>query len=43
MMHIPEIPDEDSVLEEKCVAQFSHVKRLYAVEEHKSLKVAHSL
>ena len=43
MMHLPEIPGDDSVFEEKCVAQFSHIKRLYAIEEHKPLKVAYSL
>ena len=42
VMHIPEIPD-DNVFGGKCVAQFSHLKQLYAIEEHKPLKVAHSL
>ena len=31
------------ILEEKCLALFSHIKRLYALEEGKSLKIAHSL
>ena len=42
VMHIPEIPD-DNVFGAKCVAQFSHLKQLYAIEEHKPRKVAHSL
>ena len=42
-MHISKIPGDDGVFEEKCVAQFSHIKRLYATEEHKPLKVAYSL
>ena len=43
MMHIPEIPGDDRVFKEKCVAQFSHIKLLFAIEEHKPLKVAYSL
>ena len=31
------------ILEEKCLASFSHIKRLYALEEGKGLKIAHSL
>jgi len=42
IMHIPEIPN-DTVFGGKCVALFSQIKRLYAIEEHKSLKAGHSL
>ena len=43
MMHIPEIPGDNSVFEKKCVAQFSHINRLYAIVKHKPIKVAYSL
>ena len=31
------------VLGNSCRANFAHIKRLYAIEEHKSLKIAHAL
>ena len=31
------------ILGEKFLVSFSHIKRLYALEEEKSLKIAHSL
>jgi len=33
----------ETILGESCHANFNHIKRLYAIEEHKSLKVAHAL
>ena len=33
----------ENVLGESCRANFGHIKRLYAIEEHKALKVAHAL
>lgn len=41
-MHLPTNGYED-MLGEMCTAFFSHIKRLYAMEEHKTLKVAFSL
>ena len=32
--------DAQHMLGEQCIAQFEHVKRLYALEEHKTLKIA---
>ena len=41
-MAIPTSGFED-VLGESCQAHFNHIKHLYALEEHKSLKIAHAL
>ena len=41
-MHLP-CTGHESVLGDFCVAEFSHIKRLYALEEHKTLKIAHKL
>jgi len=41
-MHLPTAGFE-SFLGSSCTAQFSHIKRLYALEEHKVFKVAHGL
>ena len=35
--------DAQHMLGEQCIAQFKHVKRLYALEEHKPLKIAFTL
>ena len=43
VMHIPEISDDYNIFGGKCIAQFAHIKWLYALEEHKPLKVAHAL
>ena len=42
-MYIPETADEQNILGGRCIAKFAHIQRLYAIEEHKPLKVAHSL
>ena len=42
-MHISEIPGDDGLFDEKCVTQFFHITRLYVLEEHQPLKVAHCL
>ena len=31
------------ILGDKCMASFAHIKRLYALEKGKTLKIAHSL
>ena len=41
-MNIPTTGFEH-ILGEKCLVSFSHIKRLYALEENKTLKIAHSL
>ena len=41
-MHIPTNGFE-SLLGSPCLRLFSNIKHIYALEEHKSLKVAHSL
>ena len=41
-MHLPTLGHE-RVLGESCVAEFSHIKHLYALEEEKPIKVAHAL
>jgi len=33
----------ESILGESCKTNFNHIKQLYALEEHKSLKIAHAL
>ena len=33
----------EPILGDKCIASFAHIKRLYALEEEKTLKIAHSL
>jgi len=33
----------EEILGTSCVANFAHIKRLYALEEDKTLKVAHAL
>jgi len=33
----------EAILGASCHPNFAHIKRLYAIEEHKSLKIAHSL
>ena len=33
----------ENVLGDSCRANFAHIKRLYAIEEHKPLKIAHAL
>jgi len=33
----------EHIFGEKCLALFSHIKRLHALEEGKTLKIAHSL
>ena len=33
----------ESVLGDHCVAKFSHIKRLYQLEEYKTFKMAHTL
>ena len=33
----------ETVLGKSCRANFAHIKRLYAIEEHKVLKIAHAL
>ena len=40
-MHIPS--GHESVLADHCVAEFFHINRLYALEEHKTLKIANKL
>ena len=41
-MHISTVGFE-AVLGSPCLGLFTHIKQLYALEEHKSLKVAHAL
>ena len=41
-MNIPTTGHEN-IFGEKCLACFAHIKRLYALEEGKTLKIAHSL
>ena len=41
-MHIPTSGFE-TVFGLSCLGLFSHIKQLYALEEHKTLKVAHTL
>ena len=41
-MHPPTLGHEH-ILGDTCVAKFSHLKELYAMEEGKALKVAHAL
>ena len=43
VIYIPENADQQNILGGKCIAKFSHISRLYAIEEHKPLKVAHTL
>ena len=43
VMHIPAKADVSNILGGKCIAKFSDIKRLYAIEEHKPLKMAHRL
>ena len=33
----------EGILGESCIGDFAHIKRLYAMEEQKPLKVAHKL
>ena len=40
-MHLPS--NHESVLGDHCEDEFSHIKRLYTLEEHKTLKMAHKL
>ena len=42
-MYIPETADEQNILGGRYIAKFAHIQRLYAIEEHQPLKVAHSL
>ena len=41
LMHLPS--GHESVFGDHCVAEFSHIKWLYALEEHLTLKIAHKL
>ena len=41
-MHIPTTGFED-IIGDRCTASFDHIKRLYAIEEDKTLQVAYSL
>ena len=41
-MNVPTVGFE-SILGHSCIAQFSHIRRLYALEEGKVLKVGHGL
>ena len=41
-MHLPSTGYE-AISGDFCVAEFSHIKRLYALEKHKTLKIAHKL
>ena len=37
--HVPEIANAQLILGGKCLAQFEHINRLYALEEHKPLRM----
>ena len=41
-MHLP-FTGYEAILGDFCVAEFCHIKRLHALKEHKTLKIAHKL
>ena len=43
--HVPEIANANAqhILGGECLAQFEHINRLYALEEHKPLRIAFTL
>ena len=43
--YLPKIDNTDGqlIFGEQCIAQFEHIKRLYALEEHKPLRIACTL
>ena len=43
--HLPKIDNTDGqlIFGEQCIAQLEHTKRLYALEEHKPLRIAFTL
>ena len=42
-VHFPKIDAAEHILGNQCTARFEHIKRLYALEEHKPLKIAYTL
>lgn len=43
VMHIPASADDGNIIGGSCIAKFLHIKRMYSIEQHKPLKVAHTL
>ena len=42
-MHLSPIADDEHILGGQQVSQCAHIKLLYAIEEHKDLKISQSL